>query len=232
MKICVCGTQCVGKSTFINDFLQKWPMYKKPGKSYRDYIEERNIKINQEGDLEGQKAIQEILIQQLEDTKDNEFVIYDRGPLDNLVYSIWHNAKGLGGVDDLFIERSLLKTKAAIEMYDIIFFIPLSEKYDIPIVADKQRDIDPQYRKEIDYLFKAIMETYHLPENNTFFPKEQCPAVIEIFGTPQERVTIASFYVNSDGKAFGDSDSLLNNMSEEDQEIVKDFTNQFKIHHK
>ena len=45
MKIAVVGTQCIGKSTFIKDFLNKWSMYKTPDESYRkenpeeDYIE-------------------------------------------------------------------------------------------------------------------------------------------------------------------------------------------------
>ena len=51
MKIAVCGSSCTGKSTYINDFMQKWPMYKKPTKPrYTDLMASQGIKINEDGD--------------------------------------------------------------------------------------------------------------------------------------------------------------------------------------
>jgi GTPase SAR1 family protein len=52
MRIGIIGTQGSGKSHLIQEFLNKWPMYKTPEKTYRDIIKSRNIKINQEGDKE------------------------------------------------------------------------------------------------------------------------------------------------------------------------------------
>ena len=38
MKIAIIGTSCVGKTTYINDFLKKWPMYESPQSSYREKL--------------------------------------------------------------------------------------------------------------------------------------------------------------------------------------------------
>ena len=208
MRILVTGTSCVGKSTFINDFLEQWPMYKCPKRSYREEAKDQNIKLNKDGDVESQRKIQKILVEQLEAHKNESHVIFDRGPLDNLVYSIWLNIKKIGNVDDLFIEQSIMKVKQTVSVYDIIFFIPIIKDRPINIVPDDQRDTDPIFREEIDNLFKGIIQTWHKGKD-TFFPKENCPAIIEIFGNPQERIEIAKLYINSAGDSFTETDALI-----------------------
>ena len=44
MRIAVTGTACVGKSTFVNDFLNNWSdIYSKPESSYRDMLKEKKL---------------------------------------------------------------------------------------------------------------------------------------------------------------------------------------------
>ena len=57
MRISIIGATSVGKSTLIEQFLKQWPMYKKPEKTYRDIIKEKNIKLNKEASTESQRAI-------------------------------------------------------------------------------------------------------------------------------------------------------------------------------
>jgi hypothetical protein len=226
MKICVSGTSCIGKSTFIKDFLEKWPMYSTPPFSYREMAEKNNIKINKLGDLEGQRTIRDILIQQIEDTKDQTHVIYDRGPLDNLVYSIWHNFKNKGGVDDLFIEQSIAKTKEAIKNYDIIFFMPITKSHTVDIVDDNLRDTDPEYRKEIDNIFKGIIKTYH-DQKDIFFDMSDTPAIIEIFGNREERIQIASLYISNNGSITESDQSIAD---PEEIDLINNAKSAFKLH--
>ncbi len=230
MKILITGTSCVGKTTFINDFLKQWPMYKAPKRSYRQAAKATDIKLNRDGDIEGQRAIQKILYDQIEETKNEKYVIYDRGPLDNLVYSIWLNAKGKGNVDDLYIEQAIVKAKKISSVYDIIFFIPVLKEYPVEVVPDEQRDTNPEFRTEVDNLFKGIIETYHKGKD-TFFPKDDCPAIIEIFGTPEQRIEMAKLYINPKGDVYGEEDNLMNdvNISEEDVQSLKDFVAEQKI---
>ena len=62
MKIAFVGTQCNGKTTLIEKFLNNWPMYKRPEKTYRDIISEKKIKLNQKGDEKSQRLILDALI--------------------------------------------------------------------------------------------------------------------------------------------------------------------------
>ena len=43
MRIAISGTACQGKSTLVKDFLNQWPSYKTPKKTYRDIIEENKL---------------------------------------------------------------------------------------------------------------------------------------------------------------------------------------------
>lgn len=228
MRIAIAGTQNTGKSTFIDDFIKEWPMYKKASKSYREVAKERNIKLNQQGDLQGQRLIQQILVEQVEANKNEEYVIFDRGPLDNLVYSMWHFAKNPSQDLDLLIEQSIAKLKKIIHIYDIIFFIPLSKKFPVEIVPDNQRDIDPVYREEIDNIFKALIKTYY-EGKDTFFPKEDCPAIIEIFGSQSDRINLAKLYVNKSGDAYSDDDSLISDIDDEDMKDINEFKQNMKL---
>lgn len=226
MRILVTGSQCIGKSTFIKDFMKQWPMYVSPKRSYRQEAKTGGIKLNRDGDIEGQKKIQKILLDQLEEYKDKPYVIFDRGPLDNLVYSIWLNIKKIGEVDDLFIEQSIAKFKKTVSTYDIIFFIPILKDYPVEIVSDDQRDINPEFRKEVDNIFKGIIQTWHKGKD-TFFPKDDCPAIIDIFGTPEQRIEMAKLYVNPKGDMYTDEDSLISDV-DMDSELAEELKNQIK----
>jgi GTPase SAR1 family protein len=91
MKIAVIGTQNIGKTTYISDFLKKWPMYKQPDKTYRDEIKDKNLKCNEDGDEESQRIILDCLVDQAISYSKDEFVILDRSVLDNLAYTSWLN---------------------------------------------------------------------------------------------------------------------------------------------
>ena len=52
------------------------------------------------------------------------------------------------------------------------------------------------------------MYSYYKKEN-TYFPEDDCAAVIEMFGGDEERMHLCSLYVNKLGKPFGEKDSLL-----------------------
>ena len=43
MRIAISGTACQGKTTLITDFLEQWPTYKTPKKTYRDIIKDNNL---------------------------------------------------------------------------------------------------------------------------------------------------------------------------------------------
>jgi thymidylate kinase len=206
MKICFSGTQCNGKSTLIKEFIKRWPMYKEVKSTYRKLIKTGKVTNNEEGTEESQKAILNSIIDDTQKAiaKGDNFLVFDRCVIDNVVYSLWLNEKNK--VSDEFIMDTRRIAFEAIKAFDIIFYIPLREE--ITIVPKKGRALDPVYRQEIDNIFRAVVGTYE-KSAGIFFPKEDCPAVITLEGPPDLRIEQIPMYIKPSGKFFDEEDGSL-----------------------
>lgn len=206
MKIAFIGTQCNGKTTLIEEFLQKWPMYKRPEKTYRDIISEKKIKLNQKGDEKSQRIILDALIDETQAAcaSGEENLVFDRCVLDNIVYSLWLNAKEK--VSDQFIMDCKFLAMETLKSFDVIFYLPLREE--IKLEKRKGRDIDPVYRQEIDNIFRALVGAYERGDA-AFFPRNNCPAIIALEGPPDLRCEQIKLYIKDTGKPFGEEDGSL-----------------------
>lgn len=209
MRLAVSGTQCIGKTTFIEDFCKQWPMYSAPKTSYKDLIREKNLNINKLGDEEGQRAILYALIDQVEQ-ETSDHVIFDRSPWDNLVYTMWLNANDR--VSDKFVKETIQLVRQSLIYFDICFFLPLCAQSPVRVEAAEQREIDSRYREEIDILFKSLMNAYN-QHSNVYYPFSEdkgSPAFIEIFGNREQRIQLCKFYLNDKGDIHGEEESLIN----------------------
>lgn len=206
MKIAFMGTQCNGKSTLIKEFCKRWPMYKEAKSTYRQLIKTGKVANNQEGTEESQKIILNTIIDDTQKAiaKGGDFLVFDRCVIDNIAYSLWLNENNK--VSDEFIIDTRLIAIQALKVFDVIFYLPLREE--IKLVSKKGRNIDPNYRREIDFIFRALVKTY---ENGlgSFFPKEDCPAVITLEGPPDLRIEQIPLYIKPSGKFFDEEDGSL-----------------------
>ena len=205
--ISVSGTQCIGKSTFIEDFKANWPMYRSLDKTYRDVIKENNLDINQNTTKESQRIILESIVESLRSVSKDEYVIFDRSPLDNIVYSIWAYEKNQGDIDHAFVADCINISRHAIQKLDLMFMIPMT-KQNPDIVEDGLRDIDPIYQKEIDELFKGLKKKRE-ENDDVFFVKNDSPMIIEVFGSREARIEMCKLYLNEEGDFYGEEDSLI-----------------------
>lgn len=209
MKICVTGTACQGKSTYISDFIKNWPMYKTSEKSYRDVVKEKKLNINENGDEESQKIILDVLVDQAISYSKDDNIILDRCVLDNLAYTVWLNMNGK--VSDEFVEQTRTIVHETLRMYDIILFFPITKFSPVKMEENGLRSVDNVYREEIDSIFKIFQKSY-LDNDGKIFPKNDCPALIEMFGTPEERIKMTELYINKDGKIYGEDESLMSDI--------------------
>lgn len=216
MKIAITGTQCVGKSTFIADFIKKWPMYKVAGSDCSSLIQEKKLKHSQESTEETQDIILNHLVDQALSCSKKDYVIFDRCVLDNLAYTSWLNLKGK--ITDQYLNKIIPIVRETIKLYDIIFTIPLTRVSPVEITDNGTRDLDPIFREEIDNILKVFNESYHRHDGRVFDPSD-CPAIIEIFGKPEERIKMAEFYINEAGNMYGEDDSLIQIPAEFDPEL-------------
>ncbi len=222
MRIVVSGSAGIGKTTLINDFLQKWPMYKKSGETYREMVKEKKLKLNKKGNKESQEIILGALIDEvIKYTKKTDNVIHDRGPLDALIWSMWMNAKGKSDISDSDIKNYLSLVKKTMKFVDIIFYIPRDEKYIIEMENKENREKDEVFQKEIDMFFQLAKESWQ-KEENVFFPKDDTPPVIEIFGNREERLKMIELYISNEGKSHSENQSLLQDFLDKMKEQVTD----------
>lgn len=207
MKIAFMGSQSVGKSTLIQEFLTRWPMYSLPKKTYRDLIQEKKLKLNRKGTEESQRVILNALIDEVQGclSTGETNVVFDRCVIDNIAYSLWLNANGK--VSDDFIRTSKTIAAETLKLYDIIFYLPIHES--IKLTPKKNRDKDETYRVEIDNIIRALVTTYE-KSTGQFFPLSDCPAVITLDMHPNARCEQIKLYVNESGNFYSDdSPSLL-----------------------
>ena len=212
MRIAISGTGNQGKTTLINDFLQEWSNYKTESSTYRDKLVAENLPHSKNATKDTQWKILNHMIDEMQTFKSDDNVIMDRCPIDNLVYSLWCFEKGVGDIDKEFIDKCIPLVSESMKHLDIIFFLPITKFNNIKIEDDGVRETDPNYIKEIDHIFKAIQAQYQQhPQTNPFFPSDDSPALIEVFGSQYERLEMIKLYLDVDGDVIeGDQSELFN----------------------
>jgi hypothetical protein len=208
MKIAVCGTSCIGKTTYIQDFLQTWKTYKNPEKTYRNSVDKTLL--NKSGTEESQKFILNALVDQAIEFSKKDNVIFDRCVLDNLVYTTWLHLNDK--VSEKFLDETRIIVRETLKLYDILFFIPITKVAPVEISEKETRETDSVYREEIDNIFKSFISSYHKSEGRVF-PSEDCPAVIDIFGSPIERIKVTQLYLTDNGTPYGEDQSLITGLN-------------------
>jgi len=238
MRIAVCGSACQGKSTLINSIARTWPSYKVHESSYRKAIREKNLPINKNTTQDSQWEILNCLVDDLQVYESGDKVLFDRCPLDNIVYSMWSEEKGISDIDSEFIKKCIPIVQNSMHHLDIIFYTPITKSAPIIPIPREDREIDYTYINEIDNIYKAI--SYQLSHTNTspLFPKEDRPPIIEIFGTPEERIEMIKFYLNDNGDLIDDQSSILSSENldimekliadHKDAKVSEDEWNKFK----
>ena len=225
MRIAISGSAGQGKSTLIKDFLSEWPLFRAESSTYRQVIKEANLPHSKNATKESQWTILNYLLDELQKYSVTDNVIFDRCPLDNLVYSLWCFEHNKGGIDKEFIDKCIPLVRESLRHIDIIFFTPITKHAPVKIVNDGFRETDEVYIKEIDNIFKALNMQYRLGLGKTpFFPAEDCPAIIEIFGSRQERIHLIGLYIDKKGEVIGgditDPSNILNPKNIEAMESI------------
>lgn len=183
MLISAIGTQCIGKSTFIKDFIKECPKFITPSIDYRTIIEKNKLSLNRDGNYRSQKCLFDFMKDQICElsTHKDKFYILDRSLVDVLAYSYWlYDNK-----DDVIFSHDNLEQLESmliehVKLYDYLIYIPLSTCKDVIIVDDKFRDTNAEYRQEIDVNFKHILNTI----------SKFLPPIITVHGTREERITM------------------------------------------
>ena len=200
--IAISGTACQGKSTLVKDFLDQWPSYTTPKKTYRDIIAENNLEHSSKTNKETQRKILDFQIEEQQKYRRGDNVIFDRCPLDNLVYSMWACEQEGNDIDEEFISSCIPLVRESFRDLDIIFFVPITKVAPIGIVEDGIRDTSQQIIEEIDNIFKAVHRDHEENPKTNIFIVDDKPPIIEVFGNRRERIEILKLYIDAEGDAM------------------------------
>jgi hypothetical protein len=187
MRIAVSGSHSLGKSTVVNDWVASRSDYIREEEPYRVLGLQGPYEILfREASTRLQNGIQlyySIGRVHRYATSDQR-VIFDRAPVDYLAYSQYTANQGATDIDDEFVRSMVPAVREALDRLDILAFVPQSDVWPVAMEDDGIRPVDQSYRAEVDALFKQIYREGLFD----IFPSINCPLLIELVGSPDQRL--------------------------------------------
>lgn len=216
MRIAISGASNSGKTTLINAFLRRWPMYSTPTKSYRELIKEHQLEHSTKTNEETQLLILDSMMKMQEQYKTSDNVIFDRCTWDNLAYTLVANS--YDQVSDEVTAASISFAKESMKNIDIIFWLGYDP--DIKILDNGTRDSNPEYIKEVNMVFEQLYDNYCDDlETDIFYPKDDCPAIIPVEGkTVDDRIFYISQFIDDKGELIEPNGDVF---SEENLQLLE-----------
>tara|TARA_S200000501_G_C20692290_1_gene685687 strand:+ start:239 stop:769 length:531 start_codon:yes stop_codon:yes gene_type:complete len=167
MKIGLCGTMSVGKTTLVNA-IKKLPQFQlyNFATERSKYLNDIGIPLNTDSTLKGQTVF---LAERCAELMNND-IITDRTVIDVMAFTM--NAISIGYQDKEIFENY---AKEFIREYDYIFYI---SPHGLPIEDNGVRETDEHYRDLIDFTITTLIKKYG----------HMCDKVEKISGSTEERI--------------------------------------------
>jgi hypothetical protein len=187
MRIAVSGSHSLGKSTVVNDWVSAHPECIREEEPYRALslhgpyeIRFRDESTRLHNGIQLYYNISRIHRY----ASQNDFVIFDRSPIDYVAYSQYTADQGTTDIDQSFVESMIPAVSESLDRVDLLAFVPRSDEWPVILENDGIRPVDEAYRNSVDDIFKQIYRhgRYGL------FPRRGGPRVIELVGPPQQRI--------------------------------------------
>lgn len=177
MKIAVSGTHCCGKSTLIAEFLAKHPDFAHEPEPYVTLQEDHGEIFPADPSVDDYFRQLEFNVERLRGYKAGDRVICERSPVDFLAYVLALYELQRERQAAWFVQRSLDITSTAVELLDLIVFLPLE---DDDHLTDSE---DPELRGAVNSRLMGILcdGEFNLFQNNR-------PCILEARGSTAERL--------------------------------------------
>ena len=187
MRIAVSGTHCCGKSTLIDAFLLNHPDFSHEPEPYIVLQEEYGEDFAAEPSLDDFHRQLEFNVQRLRCYHFGERVIYERSPVDFLAYMMAINDLQRDATNTRIIEDSLDVVIEAIQLLEVIVFLPLDVDDDVIFGTPHSEDLE--LRRAVDSRLANILNGDDLDLFSASGPK-----VLEAHGSTTQRLqTLEAF---------------------------------------
>lgn len=173
MRIAVSGTHFMGKSTLIEDFINKHPHYKCESEPYYKLQDETVMELSLEPSLESFLEQLDYSITQLNEYANEQNIIFDRCPVDFLAYAMCVLEQDCLDINESEVSEKFDDVKEALNNLDLIIFLPITNENPIEYTEE-----DADYRRAVDTCFKKI----YRDDLYDIFPSYRHPQIIEISG--------------------------------------------------
>lgn len=196
MKIAFCGVPTVGKTDLIKKVREIWPDYLKPAdKDPSLYCEESRF------DIAKLDKIMDEFVNEAMFVEGKKNVVHDGCIIDALAHIyMFFGMHPEANTSVLAKYHGLLY--AAIQYYDVIFYVPYRTKYKRDIEKITKEEF--LYYTKLDEFYSAIFDEWK-NTNKSMFPfdaKLGCPPIIEVFGqTLDDQLAILKLYIDENGDA-------------------------------
>ena len=207
MKIAVCGAPTVGKTRFVDNFIKKWPMYKRN----RIDAEKDLLLPTSRDDISKLDKLHDMFVDSAMFYTGKCDVIHDGCLIDSMAHIYMFFAMHKDAKDNVML-KWLALSRTAIQFYDIIFYISFNNKINQENDTTEMEEAEFLYYTSLDNIYRALFNVYCAGQDAAIFPfdsKDGCPPIIEIAGNDDERIKLASLYINDDGTAYGKEESLI-----------------------
>lgn len=176
----------MGKSTLIQDFVEIHPNYITQQEPFYDLDDE--VAVNPElPSFEFAHKQLQISLHQIAENAHQPNIIFDRCPVDFLVYAMCVlEGEGID-LEETEIAEQFVDIKRLIATLDLIAFIPIAPNNTITYSDDF-----PELRVKADAFFKEIFRD----DRYSLFPNYNQPRIIEVTGNRNERVKQMASYLS------------------------------------
>jgi hypothetical protein len=192
MRIAVSGTHCCGKSTLIAEFLARHPEFAHEPEPYAMLQETYGETFAAEPSVDDYFQQLEFNVERLKQYKADDRVIYERSPIDFLAYVLVLYELQREKQACWFVERSLAIASRAVQLLDLIVFLPLDDDEEF---IDSE---DPELRAAVNNRLVGIFcdAEFNLFENNR-------PCILEARGSTAQRLSMVEAAIERrNGRSF------------------------------
>jgi hypothetical protein len=178
MRVAISGTHCCGKSTLIDEFLLVHPEYNHEPEPYAVFEEDYGEMLAAEPSADDFYRQLEFMVERLQSYQPGDQVIFERSPVDFVAYMLALDDLGRGKSGTRFIEESLEIARDAIQLLDVIVFLPLSDN-DTFVLSEE----DPELRNAVNTRLVGIF----IEGDFSLFTSDR-PLVLEALGSTAQRL--------------------------------------------
>ncbi len=178
MRIAVSGTHCCGKSTLIAEFLSKHADFAHEPEPYDALQENYGEIFAEEPSVDDYFRQLEFNVERLKQYKTGDRVIYERSPVDFLAYVLALYELQRERQACWFVEKSLHIVSNAVELLDLIVFLPVEDDEEF---NDSE---DTELRSAVNSRLAGILcdGDFNIFQNNR-------PCILEARGSTAERLS-------------------------------------------